>query len=89
MPRLGGRGIHGGAARAGTELIPVDSEHSAAFQALAGAEPESIESIVLTASGGPFRTWDADRLARATPEEAVRHPELVDGREDLRRFARP
>jgi 1-deoxy-D-xylulose-5-phosphate reductoisomerase len=60
--------------QAGTELIPVDSEHSAAFQALAGTAPESIESIVLTASGGPFRTWDADRIARATPEEAVRHP---------------
>jgi len=61
-------------ARAGTELIPVDSEHSAALQAMSGAEPESIETIVLTASGGPFRTWDAERLARATPEEAVRHP---------------
>jgi 1-deoxy-D-xylulose-5-phosphate reductoisomerase len=57
-----------------TELLPVDSEHSAALQALAGAEPESIERIVLTASGGPFRTWDAERLSRATPEEALRHP---------------
>ena len=44
-------------ADAGTELLPVDSEHSAALQALAGAAPESIERIVLTASGGPFRTW--------------------------------
>jgi 1-deoxy-D-xylulose-5-phosphate reductoisomerase len=61
-------------AEAGTELLPVDSEHSAALQALAGAEPESIETIVLTASGGPFRTWDAERLSRATPEEALRHP---------------
>jgi len=61
-------------ARWGTELLPVDSEHSAALQALHGAEPESIEQIVLTASGGPFRTWDADRLAKATPEEALRHP---------------
>jgi len=60
--------------RAGTELVPVDSEHSAALQALAGAEPESIERIMLTASGGPFRTWDAERLASATPEEALRHP---------------
>jgi 1-deoxy-D-xylulose-5-phosphate reductoisomerase len=59
---------------AGTELIPVDSEHSAAFQVLSGAASDDVESIVLTASGGPFRTWDADRLARATPEEAVRHP---------------
>jgi 1-deoxy-D-xylulose-5-phosphate reductoisomerase len=61
-------------ARAGTELMPVDSEHSAALQALAGAEPESIEKLVLTASGGPFRTWEPERLERATPEEALRHP---------------
>ena len=61
-------------AEAGTELVPVDSEHSAALQAMSGADPESIERIVLTASGGPFRTWDAARLARATPEQAVRHP---------------
>jgi 1-deoxy-D-xylulose-5-phosphate reductoisomerase len=61
-------------AQAGTELVPVDSEHSAALQAMSGADPESIESIMLTASGGPFRTWDAARLATATPEQAVRHP---------------
>jgi 1-deoxy-D-xylulose-5-phosphate reductoisomerase len=59
---------------AGTELIPVDSEHSAAFQALANVDPESLERIVLTASGGPFRTWDMERLRRATPEEALQHP---------------
>jgi 1-deoxy-D-xylulose-5-phosphate reductoisomerase len=59
---------------AGTELIPVDSEHSAAFQALAGSDSSTIETITLTASGGPFRTWDRERLARATPEEALRHP---------------
>lgn len=61
-------------AKAGTELLPVDSEHSAAFQAIGGADPDSIEKIVLTASGGPFRTWDAERIAKATPEEALRHP---------------
>jgi 1-deoxy-D-xylulose-5-phosphate reductoisomerase len=61
-------------AQAGTELIPVDSEHSAALQAMSGADPQSIEQIVLTASGGPFRTWDAAQLATATPEQAVRHP---------------
>ena len=59
---------------AGTELIPVNSEHSAAFQALAGSDPSTIETITLTASGGPFRTWERERLARATPEEALRHP---------------
>jgi len=57
-----------------TELIPVDSEHSAAFQAIAGAAPDSIERIVLTASGGPFRTWSLEQLALATPSEALRHP---------------
>ncbi|HEX9881692.1 MAG TPA: 1-deoxy-D-xylulose-5-phosphate reductoisomerase [Hyphomicrobium sp.] len=61
-------------AQAGTELIPVDSEHSAALQAMSGADPQSIERIVLTASGGPFRTWDAARLATARPEQALRHP---------------
>ncbi len=60
--------------RAGTELIPVDSEHSAALQAMSGADTSSIERIVLTASGGPFRTWDMGRLAAATPEQALRHP---------------
>jgi 1-deoxy-D-xylulose-5-phosphate reductoisomerase len=59
---------------AGTDLVPVDSEHSAAFQAIAGADPASIERIVLTASGGPFRTWSSEALANATPEEASKHP---------------
>jgi 1-deoxy-D-xylulose-5-phosphate reductoisomerase len=59
---------------AGTELVPVDSEHSAVFQAIAGSDPKSIERIVLTASGGPFRTWSKERLAEATPQEALRHP---------------
>ena len=61
-------------ARCGSELLPVDSEHSAAFQALQGADPASIERITLTASGGPFRTWDQASLARATPEQALKHP---------------
>ena len=65
---------------AGTELMPVDSEHSAAFQAIAGAESGSIERIVLTASGGPFRTWSMEELARATPEQALQHPNWSMGR---------
>ena len=73
-------------AEAGTELLPVDSEHSAALQALAGAEPESIETIVLTASGGPFRTWSAERLARATPAEALRHPNWSMGAKITHQF---
>ncbi len=59
---------------AGTELLPVDSEHSAAFQAIGASSPDSIERITLTASGGPFRDWDMSRLAAATPEQALRHP---------------
>lgn len=58
----------------GSELVPVDSEHSAAFQLLSGAEPGSIEKIVLTASGGPFRTWDKEALEKAQPEQALKHP---------------
>jgi 1-deoxy-D-xylulose-5-phosphate reductoisomerase len=58
----------------GATLLPVDSEHSAAFQSLAGAEQESIEQIVLTASGGPFRTWSLEALEEATPEQALKHP---------------
>jgi len=65
---------------AGAELVPVDSEHSGAFQALAGADPAAIERIVLTASGGPFRTWSLEELARATPQQALCHPNWSMGR---------
>lgn len=61
-------------ARSGAELLPVDSEHSAALQIVGIANPESIEKLTLTASGGPFRTWSEEQLARATPEEALQHP---------------
>ncbi len=60
--------------RAGVTLLPVDSEHSAIFQALAGQRREDLARIVLTASGGPFRTWSAERIAAATIEEALAHP---------------
>lgn len=63
----------------GTELIPVDSEHSGVFQVLAGADPASVERIVLTASGGPFRDWELDRIATAKPEEALKHPKWSMG----------
>ncbi len=61
-------------ARSGAELLPVDSEHSAAFQALDGADLKSVEKIMLTASGGPFRSWTREALAAATPEQALKHP---------------
>ena len=60
--------------RGGGLLLPVDSEHSASFQCLEGRSPESVESLVLTASGGPFRGKSADDLADVTPSEALAHP---------------
>jgi 1-deoxy-D-xylulose-5-phosphate reductoisomerase len=60
--------------RGGGPLIPVDSEHSAAFQCLEGREPEQVQSLVLTASGGPFRQRTRDELTDVTPEEALAHP---------------
>ncbi|EGD57711.1 1-deoxy-D-xylulose 5-phosphate reductoisomerase [Novosphingobium nitrogenifigens DSM 19370] len=61
-------------ARHGTTLLPIDSEHNAIFQCLSGNNPADVRWITLTASGGPFRDWAADRLPGATPAEAVRHP---------------
>jgi 1-deoxy-D-xylulose-5-phosphate reductoisomerase len=58
----------------GGEIVPVDSEHSAVLQCIAGREPEDLQRLILTASGGPFRGWDTGRLARATVEEALNHP---------------
>ena len=55
-------------------ILPVDSEHSAIFQCLLCAQGNTLTKIHLTASGGPFRTWDKDRIARATASEALRHP---------------
>ena len=67
-------------AAAGTTLLPVDSEHSAAFQAIESSNPEAIERIVLTASGGPFRTWTHEKLATAQLEDALKHPNWSMGR---------
>ncbi len=60
--------------RAKTTLLPVDSEHSAAMQVMAGARPERIERVCLTASGGPFRCWSLDQMRQARPEQALNHP---------------
>ena len=62
------------AARVGARLLPMDSEHNAIFQALGGADPATIEQMILTASGGPFRTWTAQAIAAATPQQALTHP---------------
>ncbi len=58
----------------GVGLLPVDSEHSAIFQCLSGQRPEDLARIVLTCSGGPFRTWPAEEIERATVKDALAHP---------------
>jgi 1-deoxy-D-xylulose-5-phosphate reductoisomerase len=58
----------------GVALLPVDSEHSAIFQALAGQRPEDVARLILTASGGPFRGWTEPKLAQASIAEALNHP---------------
>nr|WP_294551345.1 1-deoxy-D-xylulose-5-phosphate reductoisomerase [uncultured Rhodopila sp.] len=59
---------------AGATLLPVDSEHNAIFQSMADGNRGAVEKIVLTASGGPFRTSSLEQMARVTPEAALRHP---------------
>lgn len=61
-------------ARHSTTLLPVDSEHSAALQAMTGTAAKSIDQVCLTASGGPFRTWSLQQMADAGPEQALKHP---------------
>ena len=62
------------AAASGAQLLPVDSEHNAIFQCLAGNRKQDVSRIILTASGGPFRTASAETIANATPAQAVAHP---------------
>ena len=62
------------ARQAGGTLIPVDSEHSAIFQVLHPDQERRVSRLILTASGGPFRTWTRDSMAGVTPEQAVAHP---------------
>jgi len=65
---------------AGVNVLPVDSEHSAIFQCLAGHRREEVRRVILTASGGPFRTWSARRMQHASPDEALNHPTWRMGR---------
>jgi 1-deoxy-D-xylulose-5-phosphate reductoisomerase len=62
------------------EVVPVDSEHSAILQCITGHPTAQVRRVVLTASGGPFRDWSAERLASATVEDALRHPTWQMGR---------
>ena len=66
--------VTGAAARSGSRILPVDSEHSALMQCLDGAPFDAIDALVLTASGGPFRGWTRDRLAGVAPGQALAHP---------------
>ncbi len=66
-------------ARSRAVVIPVDSEHNAAFQVLDFAQAHAIERVTLTASGGPFREWSRARMEKATPEQAVAHPNWAMG----------
>jgi 1-deoxy-D-xylulose-5-phosphate reductoisomerase len=62
------------AAAAGATVLPVDSEHNALFQALSAGERDDVQRVIITASGGPFRTWTREAIEAATPEQALRHP---------------
>jgi 1-deoxy-D-xylulose 5-phosphate reductoisomerase len=67
-------------AEGGGEIIPVDSEHSAILQCMAGRPGMDVRRVILTASGGPFRQWTPEQLERATLEDALRHPTWQMGR---------
>ena len=74
-----GEAVMARAAAVGARLLPLDSEHNALFQVL-GAEPlASVRNMTLTASGGPFRTWSTERIAAATPDQALKHPNYAMG----------
>ena len=75
----GGHLVMDAARRIGKPLLPVDSEHSAIFQCLQGAAGNQPVKLLLTASGGPFRTWDKDRIYHATRQEALNHPNWAMG----------
>ena len=68
------------AKEAGAELLPIDSEHNAVFQCLSGNSLRAVKRIVLTASGGPFRSLPVEKLGGVTPEQACAHPNWVMGR---------
>jgi len=67
------------AAAAGATVLPVDSEHNAVFQAMMSGRREEVRRVILTASGGPFRTWSLKQLRTVTVEQALKHPTWVMG----------
>ncbi|MGD1016099.1 MAG: 1-deoxy-D-xylulose-5-phosphate reductoisomerase [Roseiarcus sp.] len=74
-----GEAVIAAARRSGARLLPVDSEHNAIFQAMGGRDPATIVKMTVTASGGPFRQWSAERIANATRAEALAHPNWTMG----------
>jgi 1-deoxy-D-xylulose-5-phosphate reductoisomerase len=77
---MAGEIVMGEAAKHGVRVLPVDSEHSAIFQCLDGKPPESVRSLCLTASGGPFRKTPLSEFPAITVERALKHPSWVMGR---------
>ncbi len=77
---IGGALVTAAAAASGAEILPIDSEHSAIWQCLMGEEKTAVEEIILTGSGGPFRTWPAEDLVHVTVEQALKHPNWNMGR---------
>lgn len=77
---LAGELVTAAAREGGGEIIPIDSEHSAILQCIAGRPRRDIKRVIITASGGPFRGWSAEQLARATVDDALRHPTWQMGR---------
>lgn len=76
---LAGKFVMAEARRHGAKLLPVDSEHNAVFQCLEGHPVETVRRVVLTASGGAFRDWPAEKLAHVTPADAIKHPNWAMG----------
>jgi 1-deoxy-D-xylulose-5-phosphate reductoisomerase len=77
---MAGALVNAAMARSGGEVVPVDSEHSAILQCLAGRHASDVRRLVITASGGPFREWSTERLAAATLADALKHPTWSMGR---------
>ncbi len=77
---MAGSLVTAAAASGGGELVPVDSEHSAILQCIAGRPMSEVRRLIITASGGPFRTWDVERVHGATVTDALNHPTWTMGR---------
>jgi 1-deoxy-D-xylulose-5-phosphate reductoisomerase len=77
---MAGEVVMRAAAARGVRILPVDSEHNAIFQCLEGRDPATVRRLILTASGGPFREWPAEKIAAATPAQALKHPTWDMGR---------